>query len=61
MPKPGDVRESCRPRGEDLNKEPKVLFEATGKTEVKKDQVLLCPYCDGDAVKVTKKNLHDPL
>jgi len=60
MPKPGDVCESCRPRWEKKNKEPKVLVASTGKTN-KGEYVTLCPYCDGGAVDITKLDLHDPL
>lgn len=60
MPKPGDVCESCREKWEDKGKEPKVLVASSG-ANLKGEPIPLCPFCDGDAVKITKKNRHDPL
>ncbi len=60
MPKAGDVCESCRERWENKGKEPLILSAATGKTANKESEVLLCSWCDGDAIKITKLNKHDP-
>lgn len=61
MPKPGDVCEGCSERWEDKGKEPLVLIASSGKTLVKDLPVPLCPWCDGDAVKITALDNHDPL
>jgi Zn finger protein HypA/HybF involved in hydrogenase expression len=54
MQKVGDVCENCRSRWESKDREPKVLQKAKGTTEEKKAVVPICPYCDGDAVKIAK-------
>lgn len=56
--KAGDVCANCQPRWEGKGKEPKVLVAATGKTESKGIVVPLCPYCDGDAIKIDKLGNH---
>lgn len=57
----GDVCEECKPRWERKKIEPQVLVAASGKTEVKGEVVPLCPWCDGNAVKVSELGNHDGL
>lgn len=54
MQKVGDVCESCRPRWEKQEREPKVLQKACETTKNKRLVVSLCPYCDGDAVLISE-------
>jgi CDGSH-type Zn-finger protein len=61
MPKPGDVCDGCRERWEDKGKEPLILVASSGKTKNKDEVVTLCPYCDGDTIKISKLDNHDPL
>lgn len=56
--KVGDVCDNCLPRWEKQKMEPKVLQKASGTTQNKNAVVPLCPYCDGDAIKITGQNLN---
>lgn len=61
MQKVGDVCETCRERWEKKGKEPKVLKRLSGVSQNHKTIVPVCEYCDGDALKVTALDNHDPL
>lgn len=61
MQKVGDVCEGCHDRWTKRDKEPKVLKRLSGVTQNHKTIVPACPYCDGDALKVSALGNHDPL
>jgi hypothetical protein len=60
MQKVGDVCENCSDFWTKKEKEPKVLKRLSGVSQNNKMVVPACEYCDGDALKITKLDNHEP-